>query len=165
MFPVRRRRCILLLLLSFAAIVLLPLSSFQIGHHGSDATTLSDLYGQAILSLASSHIRLDAELPIAVYSLTRQTVAPKEIRVYFPESEKHDIQRRASLGLLDSTNRRGDDVGLQDRPLSKHLLHPVVKFFFTEDVAQQPSLCQSSMNYSLKQTEESWIGQSSYWVS
>jgi hypothetical protein len=137
---VRRKRLVLLLFCCFllATVILLPpSSSFQIGRPGSGlgVASLSNL--SVIISLASSHTRLDTELPIAVYSLKKQTVAPKEIRIYFPESEKDVILRRARLTLLDSTNQPGADMGQQigkDMPLSEHLLHPAVKLLFTEDV-------------------------------
>jgi hypothetical protein len=85
-----------------------------------------------IISLASSHTRLDAELPITVHSLTRQTVRPKEIRIYFPQSEKGDVQKRIRP-LLDTYEGMAPPVG-EDRPLSEHLFHPLVRFMFVEDI-------------------------------
>ena len=76
----------------------------------------------AIISLASSHHRLDDELPLAIRSLTRQTVTPKEIRIYIPESDRLLVGTRY--------NRSTPDV----KPLSSWLLHPLVKFHFVEDV-------------------------------
>ena len=79
-------------------------------------------YETAIISLASSHHRLDDELPLAIRSLTRQTVTPKEIRIYMPESDRLLVGTRY--------NRSTPDV----KPLSSWLLHPLVKFHFVEDV-------------------------------
>jgi hypothetical protein len=110
-----RRRRYLFLVLSLLSFCALWFSSFEsdLGH--------SSLSGQAIVSLASSQARLDVELPITVLSLTRQTVAPKEIRVYFPQGDKGDVQKRVG-------------VNSTDRPLPEHLLHPLVRILFAEDV-------------------------------
>ncbi|KAL0959805.1 hypothetical protein HGRIS_011486 [Hohenbuehelia grisea] len=80
-----------------------------------------ELSGRAIISLASSHHRLDNELPVAIRSLTRQAASPREIRVYFPESDKAAVQAR-----LSSTPG--------SEPLSAWLLHHLVKMHFVQDV-------------------------------
>ena len=83
-------------------------------HHG--------LYGTPIVSLASSHHRLDHELPVAIRSLTRQTATPKEIRIYIPTSDEQLVRSRYSRSTPDA------------KPMSSWLLHPLVKFHFVEDV-------------------------------
>ncbi len=118
----RRRRLLpaLFLICVIAFILFLRESSSHVSswhHHISNG-----LYKSPIVSLASSHHRLDHELPVAIRSLTRQTATPKEIRIYMPKSDEQLVRSRNS--------RSTPDV----KPLSSWLLHPLVKFHFVEDV-------------------------------
>ena len=89
---------------------------------GSSSRVSNELYEGTIISLASSHHRLDDELPVTVRSLTRQTTIPKEIRIYMPESDRKLVETRYT--------RSAPDV----KPLSPWLLHPLVQILFVEDV-------------------------------
>lgn len=115
MFMARRRRLLpaFFLICVFAFILFLRESSSHVS---------SGLYGTPIVSLASSHHRLDQELPVAIRSLTRQTATPKEIRIYMPKSDEQLVRSRYSRSTPDT------------KPLSSWLLHPLVEFHFVEDV-------------------------------
>jgi len=116
----RRLLSAFFLICVFAFISLLKESSSHVSdgpHHVSNRR-----FESAIISLASSHHRLDGELPLAIRSLTRQTITPKEIRIYMPESDRDLVRTRYT--------RSSPDV----KPLSSLLLHPLVKFHFVEDV-------------------------------
>lgn len=89
---------------------------------GSSSRVSNGAYRSTIISLASSHRRLDDELPVAIRSLTRQTVVPQEIRIYMPESDRPLVATRYTRSTLDV------------KPLSSWLLHPLVKILFVEDV-------------------------------
>ena len=88
----------------------------------SSSHASNGLYGRAIISLASSHHRLDDELPVTVRSLTRQTLIPQEIRIYMPESDRELVETRYTQSTPDV------------KPLSSWLLHPLVKIHFVRDV-------------------------------
>jgi len=88
---------------------------------GSASSVPNEPHGRAIISLASSHHRLDDELPVTIRSLTRQTVSPQEIRIYMPESDRELVEERHT--------RSAPGV----KSLSSWLLHPSVKILFVED--------------------------------
>lgn len=113
MFMARRR-----LLFAFFLICVFTFISLLRGS-SSQSHVPNGSYESAIISLASTHHRLDDELPLAIRSLTHQTVAPKEIRIYMPESDRKLVKMRSSPN---------------GEPLSSLLLHPLVKFHFVEDV-------------------------------
>jgi hypothetical protein len=118
MFVARRRLLSAFFLICvFAFVFLLRESSSHGVHHVSNKR-----FEAAIISLTSSHHRLDDELPLAIHSLTRQTITPKEIRIYMPESDKELVKTRYA--------RSSPDV----KALSSLLRHPLVRFHFVEDV-------------------------------
>jgi hypothetical protein len=114
MFMTRRR-----LLSAFFLICIFAFISLS---KGPSSRVSNGPYGRAIVSLASSHHRLDDELPVAIRSLTRQTVIPQEIRIYMPESDRKLVETRYT--------RLTSDV----KPLSSWLHHSLVKILFVEDV-------------------------------
>ena len=89
---------------------------------GSSSRVSNKLHEGAIISLASSHHRLDDELPVTIRSLTRQTTIPREIRIYMSESDRKLVETRYT--------RSAPDV----KPLSPWLRHPLVEIVFVEDV-------------------------------
>ena len=114
MFMTRRR-----LLSAFFFVCVFVLFSLL---KGASSRVSNKPHGSAIISLASSHHRLDDELPVTIRSLTRQTIIPQEIRIYMPESDRRLVEMRYS--------RSTPDV----KPLSSWLLHPLVEILFVEDV-------------------------------
>jgi hypothetical protein len=102
-----RLRVRIVLLLLFAILVCWSLPA--------SATTESTV----IVSLASSNVRLDAELPIALRSLVRQHTVPAEIRVYLPLAERDAVMARV----------QGNGPSLPSV-----FSHPRVRLLFTEDV-------------------------------
>lgn len=79
----------------------------------------------AIVSLASSHHRLDNELPVTLRSLVAQTISPAKIRVYLPEADRSIVQSRLQI----PTDRAANVTTLPDI-----FRHPLVSLVFTEDV-------------------------------
>lgn len=110
------RRRLLSALFLISVFLLFPLLK------GSSSRVSNKFHEGAIISLASSHHRLDDELPVTIRSLTRQTIIPKEIRIYMPDSDKGLVETRYT--------RLAPDV----KPLSPWLLHPLVQIIFVEDV-------------------------------
>jgi hypothetical protein len=77
-----------------------------------------------VISLASSSLRFDQELPLTLLSLEQQTVQPSEVLIFLPEEEKAELQQ-----LLKRSK------GLQ-RPFVKE----VCRFFFVRDLGPASKL-------------------------
>jgi hypothetical protein len=120
-----RGRLRTILLLVFSLIFLLILQIRNSSHWTANVLQVPRSQLSLIVSLASSHHRLDNELPVTLRSLVAQTLSPADIRVYLPEADRSIVQSRLQIPTDNAANVT---------TLPDVFRHPLVSLVFTEDV-------------------------------
>lgn len=122
---VRRRRALVSLFLTSAVLLYLffPAVS-QSRHFKSFHNTQPSIFCNPIISLTSSSARLNAELPVTLQSLLRQSQPPAQVVLYFPYEDRHVVETALNNGSLEQHSSRLLDVLRDER----------IQYKFTEDV-------------------------------